>query len=68
MHGRWLSVALGLLAYGVLIEILQGLTSYRHAEWADLLADGLGILAGLALFGLLRWLQTRYLLKPGDTP
>lgn len=40
----------GLLAFGVLIEILQSLTGYRFAEWADLLADGIGVLLGAALW------------------
>lgn len=42
--------ALGLLAMGVLIEILQGaLTTTRSADAADALADAFGILAGLGL-------------------
>jgi VanZ family protein len=40
-------VLAALLAYGGLIEILQSLTPYRSAEWADLLADGLGLAIGL---------------------
>lgn len=44
-----LSVALGLMAYGALIEIAQGLTGYRHAEWGDLLANAAGTFAGLLL-------------------
>ncbi|BEP66678.1 hypothetical protein GmRootV35_11920 [Variovorax sp. V35] len=41
----WL-VLLSLLAYGALIELLQSLMPYRHAEWSDLWADGLGLLVG----------------------
>lgn len=48
---RMASVLSGLLAYGVLIEILQSFTTYRSADWHDLLADGLGLLLG--------WLLTR---------
>ena len=48
---RMASVLSGLLAYGALIEILQSFTSYRSADWHDLLADGLGLLLG--------WLLTR---------
>lgn len=44
-----------LLAYGGLIEVLQSFTPDRFAEWADLLADTLGILCGLALAWLLAW-------------
>lgn len=48
--GRAVHVLLGLLAYGAFIEVLQGLTSWRTAEWADLLADAMGLgLGGLAL-------------------
>ena len=44
--GRTTLVLLGLLAFGVLIERLQSLTPYRVAEWADLLADVLGLALG----------------------
>ena len=39
----------GLLGYGILLELLQGTTSYRFAEWADVVANGGGILIGTAL-------------------
>ncbi len=50
-------VAVGLLAFGVLIEVLQGLVRYRMAEWLDIGADTLGIAIGLglALAGLGGW-------------
>ena len=35
-----------LLAYGGLIEVMQSFTAYRFAEWADLLADGIGLCIG----------------------
>lgn len=41
---------LGLLAYGALIEVLQSFTPTRSAEWLDLVADGMGILVGWALY------------------
>jgi VanZ family protein len=41
---RLASVMSGLLAYGALIEILQSFTTFRSADWHDLLADGLGLL------------------------
>ena len=31
---------------GVLIECLQGLTSYRSFEWMDMLANTIGVLCG----------------------
>lgn len=40
----------GLLAYGALIELLQGMTGYRYAEWGDLLANAIGLLLGLPLY------------------
>lgn len=42
-------VLAGLLAYGGAIELLQGMTTWRQAEWADLLADGVGLAAALAV-------------------
>lgn len=39
-------VLAGLLVYGGLIEVLQSFTDYRMAEWADLLADALGLPLG----------------------
>ena len=46
-------VLAGLLIYGGLIEVLQSFTGYRRAEWADLLADALG----LPLGWFVAWLQ-----------
>jgi VanZ family protein len=41
---------LSLLAYGLLIELIQSFLSYRFFEVADLVADGLGLLVyGLSL-------------------
>jgi VanZ family protein len=49
-HAAWplrtMSVLVGLLAYGGLIEVLQSFTPDRFAEWGDLLADGVGLLIG----------------------
>ena len=39
-------VLLGAILYGGLIEVLQFLTPHRSAEWMDLIADALGVLAG----------------------
>ena len=41
---------IGLIAYGMLIELLQGITSYRYPEWGDVLANGIGVLAGIVLY------------------
>lgn len=50
-------VVLGLLAFGILIELLQSRLDYRSAEMADVLYDFGGILLGwaLAATGLGRW-------------
>ena len=45
-------VALWLLAWGVWIELAQGLIPARHASGVDLFADALGIIVGLVLFRL----------------
>ncbi len=42
-------VAAGIMIYGALIEIAQGMTGYRYAEWGDLLANGVGTAGGVAL-------------------
>lgn len=42
-------LVLGLLAFGALIEMFQRMTSYRTAEWNDLLADLLGIVVGITI-------------------
>ncbi|MDH3636228.1 MAG: VanZ family protein [Gammaproteobacteria bacterium] len=55
---------IGLIAYGMLIELLQGMTSYRYPEWGDVLANGIGVLAGILLYfsplsRLLRFVDSR---------
>lgn len=42
------ALAAGLWAYSGAIEVLQGLSGYRDMSGLDLLANGLGILAGWA--------------------
>lgn len=42
---HWPAVALAALAYGGMIEIVQPSIG-RSAEWADVLADGLGAFGG----------------------
>ncbi|VTU38637.1 putative integral membrane protein [Variovorax sp. PBL-H6] len=59
--GRMAFLACGLLAYGALIELLQSLTPARFAEWGDLLADALGLIAGWALGQMMAWLIARRL-------
>jgi VanZ family protein len=40
-------VFFGLIAYGMLMELLQGLTDYRSLEFADALANSVGVTIGL---------------------
>jgi len=42
-------VGLGLIFFGVLIEVCQRMVTYRSSEWYDIVADAAGILVGLAL-------------------
>lgn len=57
--------ALCALALGGLVEIVQGLVG-RDASWGDLLADGLGIIAALMLWGLWRRFRPRTALRTSD--
>ena len=40
-------VFFGLIAYGLLMELLQGLTDYRSLEFADAVANSIGVAIGL---------------------
>lgn len=42
-------VAVGMLAFGGVIELCQRMLTYRSAESMDLLADSIGIAAGLII-------------------
>ncbi len=44
----WRLIA-GLAAFGLLIELTQRMLTYRTAEWMDLIADLIGIGAGMAI-------------------
>jgi VanZ family protein len=56
-RGAYWRIALGLIAFGLLIELCQLQISYRTADWADVAANAGGIMAGLviALAGLGGW-------------
>ena len=43
-------IIVGLIAYGILLELLQGMTAYRYAEWGDVLANASGTMAGILLY------------------
>ena len=46
---RKLAIALGLVGLGIAIEFAQEQTGYRAFEWADMVADGMGVALGLLL-------------------
>jgi len=47
-------IALGLLIYGIIIEIMQStITTYRTGSFYDLIANGIGILIALVSFEIL---------------
>jgi len=55
---------IGLIAYGILLELLQGMTAHRYAEWGDVLANASGTLAGILLYfsplpRLLRYIDSK---------
>ena len=50
-----------LLAFGGAIELAQAATGWRYGEWADWLADAVGLAAGSAL----AWHPRRRMARPG---
>ncbi len=53
------TLLIALLLYGGIIELLQAVTGWRHAEWQDLLADGIGLLIGTTIWLFMRHRATR---------
>jgi VanZ family protein len=49
---HWRRITLGLLAWGALIEGLQSLTTWRHGDAWDWLADAVGVALAWVLY---RW-------------
>lgn len=47
---RLLWVVFGLVLYGVALEFLQGLTGYRLMDIADMLANTVGVVVGVAVW------------------
>lgn len=67
-RGAYWRIAIGLVGFGIMTELCQGMVSYRMADVMDLWADAAGILVGLVIAVLgaggwsLRfegWLQAR---------
>lgn len=48
-HGALILIPLGMVMLGIVIELLQGLTGYRHPDRMDALANGLGCLCAALL-------------------
>lgn len=42
-------VIISLMAMGIVIEVAQGMTGYRYFEYADMLANGMGVMLGVIL-------------------
>ena len=43
-------ILIGLISYGLLLELLQSLTSYRFGDLADVVANSLGVITGLVFY------------------
>lgn len=43
-------ILFGLIAYGLLLEFMQSLTDYRSGDFADAVANSLGVITGLAFY------------------
>jgi VanZ family protein len=50
---RWPAAVAVVVAFGLLVEIAQGISGYRSFEWADLLADAIGAALGAGLASVL---------------
>ena len=48
------------LAYGILIEIVQRFLPYRSFEYLDIFADSVGIIAGLMIIKIFKNLYPKY--------
>ncbi len=49
----YLKVSILIIVFGMLIEVLQGvLTTYRELDWADGLANSIGVLTAYGIFVL----------------
>ena len=46
---RTVKLMAGLMVWGVLLEVMQGLTSYRLFEWMDMVANSFGVVLGWVL-------------------
>ena len=56
---RWVWLYLGLFSYGMIMELLQGQTTYRSMEFGDLVADVAGLVLGNLLLTLFPGRRTK---------
>ena len=54
-----LAAGLGMLAFGVFIELVQMHIPQRSADWQDVVADALGVTLAVVLFPLIRRASAR---------
>ena len=59
VHARRRRIAIGLIAFGGFIELVQAQIPARSGEWSDLAADATGIAIGLAAVALVHRLARR---------
>ncbi len=62
---RYVWIALGLTAFGFMVEGCQLLVGYRMADWLDIAANTVGIVGGLlaaaaGIGGWALWLESRF--------
>lgn len=52
-------ISLVIVLFGILIEVLQGaVTEYRDPDWADILANSIGVLLALGMcLGFLKYFK-----------
>jgi VanZ family protein len=56
-----LRIGVLLMVLGVLIEVLQYLGGYRFGDWQDAVADGVGVLVGMAMARVMDfWLMHKH--------
>ena len=51
---RWPWAITAVIGFGFVLECAQGMVGYRSFEWADLVADGLGAVAGVLVASRIR--------------
>jgi hypothetical protein len=63
---RTFRVLVGMLAYGLGLELAQWAVGWRFAEWSDVAADAVGVVAAWLLWRGFKWSRKR--MDPGSSP